>query len=262
MSLFLPEPLIARPDEHGDQINAHYGNAPADLTAIPSGLRFVFICFTDRCGSHFLAEALASSELLNNAGEMFNADVVIGDSKAYGLHDLGTYVGHLARSRQRNGILVSKLSVTQMGMLAKAGILDHVLTRTSFILLERDDKLGQAISYALALGSGRWTSAHKAGIALEDVPFAPDVVAGFIGGVATEMSLFHRFFGMNGIIPLHVSYEMLDAMPDSMVPWVGEWLGLSDLRFTPSTLRLRRQASEVNQAWRERFLAHSRPNAP
>lgn len=257
MPLALPQALIARPDEHGDQIDAYYGNAAAALAAIPGGLRFVFICFTNRCGSHFLAEALASSETLNYAGEMFNADIVIGDSKAYGLRDLGAYVGHLARSNQRNGILVSKVSVTQMGMLAKAGILDHILARTSFILLERDDKLAQAISYALALGSGRWTSAHE-GMALKDVPFAPDVVAGFIGGVATELSLFHRFFGMNGIVPLHVSYEMLDAMPDSIVPWVGEWLGLPDLKFMPSALRLRRQASKVNQAWREQFLAHSR----
>jgi len=258
MSLVLPQELITRPDEHGEQINAYYGNAAADLTAIGDGLRFVFICFTNRCGSHFLAEALASSDVLNNAGEMFHADIVIGDSKAYGLHDLGAYVGHLARSNQRNGILVSKLSVTQMGMLAQAGILDHILTRTSFILLERDDKLAQAISYALALGSGRWTSAHEADVALEDVPFAPEVVAGFIGGIATELSLFHRFFGLNGIVPIHVSYETLDAMPGSIVPWVGKRLGLPDLMFTPSTLRLQRQASQVNQAWRERFLARDR----
>ncbi|MBV8397198.1 MAG: hypothetical protein JOZ17_00450, partial [Acetobacteraceae bacterium] len=164
MPLVLPKELIDYPNEHGDLIQAHFGNVAADLAAIPSDTRFVLICFTNRCGSHFLADALASSGTLNRAGEMFNAEIVVGDSKAYGLCDIGQFVGRLARTASKHGILVSKATVTQIAVLAKAGVLDHILPRTSFLLLERSDQLGQAISYALALGTDQWTSAHEARI--------------------------------------------------------------------------------------------------
>jgi trehalose 2-sulfotransferase len=258
MPLFLPKELLAHPNEHGDLIQAHFGAAAADLAAIPSGIRFVFIYFTNRCGSHFLADALAPSGALNRAGEMFNAEIVVGDSKAYGLRDLGQFMGHLARTASRNGILVTKATVTQISVLAQSGIMDHILARTSFLLLERDDKLGQAISYALALGTNQWTSAHEARVAAASVPFNPDLLRGFIGGVATEIALFHRFFGLNGITPLHVSYEMLAAMPETVVPWIGAWLGLPQLQFVAPELRVRRQANEINQRWREWFLNQNR----
>ncbi len=253
MPLFLPEELTAYPNEHGDLIEAHFGAAAADLAAIPSNVRFVLICFTNRCGSHFLADALASSGVLNRAGEMFNAEIVVGDSKAHNLRDLGQFVGHLARSQSKNGILVSKATVTQIAVLARAGILDHILARTSFLVLERDDKLGQAISYALALGTSQWTSAHEARAAADAVPFNPDLVRDFINGIANEMSLFDRFFGLNGITPLHISYEMLGAMPDLIVAWIGTWLRLA-LRFKPLALRFRRQSADVNQRWRKQYL--------
>ncbi len=171
------------------------------------------------------------------------------------MRDLGQYVGWLARTNGRTDTLVSKVSVTQLAILVEAGILDQLLERTSFILLERDDKLGQAISYALALGTNRWTSAHELRLAPQAVPYAANVITGFIRGVATEMSLFYQFFGLNGIVPMHVSYEQLVATPETVIARIGEWLNLPDVRFVRSALRLERQAGAVNETWRKRFLA-------
>jgi trehalose 2-sulfotransferase len=131
MPVEIPKELMAYPNEHGDLIEAHFGGVAADLSAIPTNMRFILICFTNRCGSHFLADVLASSGVLNRAGEMFNAEIVVNDSKAYGLRDMGQFVGHLARAASKNGILVSKATVTQMATLAKTGVLDHILSRTS-----------------------------------------------------------------------------------------------------------------------------------
>lgn len=255
MPLYLPPRLIDYPNGHRDLINAHFGSASADLSAIPPATRFVFICFTNRCGSHFLADGLTSSGILNYAGEMFNAETIIADSRKQGLADLGQYVGFLVGANARNGFLVAKISVTQLAVLAQAGILDHIASRVSYIVLEREDKLGQAISYALALRTGRWTSEHESTIAAKNVEFSRDLIESFIRGVIAEIELFQVFFGLNGITPLHISYEMLDAMPAVMIPWIGERLGLRGLRFVPAAIRFKRQSDETNWIWREKFLS-------
>ena len=254
MPLFLPKRLATYPNEHADLISSHFAGAAADVGAIPRDMRFVFICFTNRCGSHFLAEGLASSGLLNGAGEMFNAETVIADSKAQGLRDLGQYVGFLTREFSFNNTLVSKVSVTQLALLVQTGILDSICDRSSFILLERDDKLGQAISYALALGTGGWTSGHKTRIEPGQVPFSAEIVSNFIKGLAEEIGLFHHFFAANGLAPMHVSYEMLEAIPEIMLTRIGAFLGMPGLRFVRSALLLRRQRDDVNLLWRQRFL--------
>ena len=255
MPLYLPPGLINYPNEHRDRIKAHFGSAPTDFSAIPATTRFVFICFTNRCGSHFLAEALTSSRVLNYAGEMFNAETIIADSRKHELKDLGQYVGFLVRSEARNGFLLAKISATQLAMLAQAGILDHIADRVSYIVLERDDKLGQAISYALAFRTGRWTSEHKSTIVPGQVEFSAKLVRDFIDGVVTELGLFQLFFATNGAIPIHVSYEALDSMPEMIVARIGKWLGLPNLRFVPSAVRFKRQSSETNWIWREKFLS-------
>lgn len=255
MPLYLPPRLIDYPNGHRDLVDAHFESRSADLSAIPSAIKFVFICFTNRCGSHFLADGLTSSGALNYAGEMFNAETVIADSRKHGVADLGQYIGFLVRSNARNGFLVAKVSVTQLALLAQAGILDHLSSRLSYIVLEREDKLGQAISYALALRTGRWTSEHESKVATKNVEFSRDLIESFIRGVIAEMELFQTFFGLNGIIPLHISYEMLDAMPHVIIPWVGERLGLPGLRFASAAIRFKRQSDETNWIWREKFLS-------
>lgn len=49
-------------------------DAPA--VAPDPALRFVFLCFTNRCGSNYLAELLASTGALNPAEEVFNGDTI------------------------------------------------------------------------------------------------------------------------------------------------------------------------------------------
>jgi LPS sulfotransferase NodH len=91
-------------------------------------------------------------------------------------------------------------------------------------------------------------------VTADSVPFNPNLVRGFISGIVNEVFLFHRLFGLNGITPLHVSYEMLTAMPETVVAWIGRWLGLPTLRFIAPELRVQRQASDVNERWRQQFL--------
>jgi LPS sulfotransferase NodH len=251
--MIITSEMRSYPNEHRDRITQHFGGACASLDLIPSDIRYGLICFTNRCGSHFLAECLASSAYLNNAGESFHADLVISDSLALGHQDLGAFVGNHVREYQQNGIFLTKTSATQLIMLAEAGILDRIAQNTCFILLERCDKLAQAISYAVAWGSNSWTSEQAPSTDPSLVDFPPDIISGFIDGVTFEMLLLERFFARNGISPHRVFYEDLEADPAGGTARVGGWLGLSNLRFDQSKIHLKRQRGTVNDEWRRQF---------
>ena len=49
-------------------------------------------------------------------------------------------------------------------MLADAGILDALRGRATYLLLERQDRVGQAISRVIAWQNGRWTTAHASDV--------------------------------------------------------------------------------------------------
>ncbi|HET6182684.1 MAG TPA: Stf0 family sulfotransferase [Acetobacteraceae bacterium] len=245
------------PNEHRDRVRAFLGDRFDRPSAIPSAARLGFICYTNRCGSHFLADCLLSTGKLNYAGEWFHADHIIAKCDGESLPDLGAFLGS-ALNEQQNGLYLSKVSVTQLIMLAEAGILDRIIARSAFIVLERNDKLGQAISYALALGTEQWTSEHEQRTAPEQVPFAPDIVSGFIEGLTVEMMLFDRFFAHNGIVPCHVIYEDLLAAPQQAVARIGAFLGFPGLVCDPARMRFGQQRTAVNEDWRRRYLEWQR----
>jgi hypothetical protein len=53
-----------------------FGPIDRELENLPAQTSFVFLCFTNRCGSNFLAELLASSGKYNLTEELLNRPVV------------------------------------------------------------------------------------------------------------------------------------------------------------------------------------------
>jgi hypothetical protein len=101
--------------------------------AVLPEVQFLFLCFTNRCGSNYLAEALASDGCLNVAGEYFNADTM--RDEPFGAVNFGDYVRGLTIQEGKNGYLVTKVAITQLKMLAVFDILPAILPKSRFILI-------------------------------------------------------------------------------------------------------------------------------
>src|SRR5438552_256405 len=127
--------------DHLDAVQAYFGKVTPASTGVRDDIKYIFICFTNRCGSNFIANSICSSGYLNLAGEFFNADAIIGNCRALELTSISEYFNWLTYREGKNGWLVSKLAVGHLEILTRAGIFDQIFDISRFVMVDRKDKL-------------------------------------------------------------------------------------------------------------------------
>lgn len=254
MSIHLP-PESAAFNHHLDLVrDATALTASSDLSAC-AGLEFIFLCYTNRCGSNYLSEALASDGQLNLATEIFNGEQVCQTMMAQGLKSFSDYFIGVSMHNARSGRFITKIAIGHLNLLFHSGILGQILPKTRFIFMERSDKLSQAISMCLAAGTSRWASYNESTIRPEEVPFSIDEIDTHLNSFVHQNTIFEYFFARNGLIAGRVIYEQFVQSPDGILRYLQNALGLPTLEFQPSKVRTDRQAGAVNAHWRRRYIA-------
>ena len=242
-------------NDHLRMIADHFRSLAISAADIPRHETIVFICFTNRSGSNYLAEALHSSGRFNLAGELLNGDAVLDDVRLHGHPRFADYVTSQMAWRMVDGRFAMKLAIGHLEILGRAGFLDHCRATSHFVFIERSDRLGQAISYEIARQTGQWTSETTVEVDIADLVYSRQGVIDAMDGFAGDNREFDRFFGRNGILPTHVVYEHLLAEPQAAVRASGRATGLPDLAMDPARIGVRRQSGALNAHWRELYLA-------
>lgn len=240
-------------NEHLEKISGYFGGLERRQADIPDDLRFIFICFTNRSGSNYLAELLCSSQTLPEAGENLNFDSVIGHARQKNLKSFQDYFSFLLRRTQRNGFVAIKIAPGHIELLGRTGILDQIITRSQFILMERSDKLAQAISHLIAFQTGKFMSTMDDGA--KHPEFDRAQLDNIITTIADEYRDFNLFFARNGLVPTHMIYEQLVDAPMQRMSYLARQLGIAGLRIEPAGLRLGRQSGDVNEAWKSLYVS-------
>jgi LPS sulfotransferase NodH len=250
--LVIPSALTELDRHHRDPLQSVFGPSPPTGVIDPS-LKFLFICFTNRCGSNYLAQLIASTGVLNVAEEVFNAPTVQEHAGREGLRSLYDYMGFLGRRLTMSGWLTAKLGIEQLVMLTEAGILDAIIGRARFLLIERQDTVAQAISRLVAMQNGEWTSRHTATIPDEQLVYSRAGIDAQREIIAFDNQAFYRFFASNGLAPNHLAYEAVVQSPGRHLADIGRWLGFGPFLGDPAAIGIRRQESPVKRAWRARY---------
>ncbi|MBU6449501.1 MAG: hypothetical protein KGQ26_07745, partial [Rhodospirillales bacterium] len=146
------------PNDHLDALQKHFGKLDAGTLDIPDNVSFLLLGFTNRSGSNYLAELIASDGRIANAGENLNFDTVLEHSIKRGFKSLHEYFKFLVQHTSFNNIVSIKVAPAHLEVLAVAGIFDKIIDRCKFVVIERNDKLSQAISHAIAFQTGRFMS--------------------------------------------------------------------------------------------------------
>lgn len=231
-----------------------FGSVAVPAAAIPPHTAIVFLCYTNRSGSNYLADALHSTGRFNLADEMLSHDEVFADVRRHGHASFADFLAAHFRWRMVEGRFAVKVATLHLELLGRAGVLDHCRDTARYVFIERADRLGQAISAEIAWQTGQWTTRTTVEVPIERLTFSRDRIARLIAGFAEDNRTFDVFFGHNGIVPVHVVYEHLVADPARQISAIGAALGLPGLRLAPERITVQRQAGALNARWRAMFL--------
>ncbi|MDD2878430.1 MAG: Stf0 family sulfotransferase [Acidiphilium sp.] len=249
--IFFPKTPI---NDHLTNIAQYFGHVRYAPALIPDEVKFIFLCYTNRSGSNLLAEILASNKRLPLAGENLNFDTVIEHAQRKSFQSFQQYFTFLVRHTKENDTVAIKISPAHIELLGKSGILDQIISRSHFILIERGDKLAQAISHLIAFQTGKFMSTMDAQQAQAEPVFDREKLDTIIATIADEYRDFNLFFGWNGIVPAQVVYEQMVHNPSQTLAFVSDMIGVPDLEIKPHSVRLGRQAGRLNEEWRQKYL--------
>lgn len=248
--IYFPKLALEKYSTHLSKISCSLrldGLLPPELL----GLGFVFLCYTNRCGSNFVAEAMASGGSMNLAAEFLNYDQVLAGSADSGLTCIQEYVRGVALNDMVAATFVCKVSVEHLVVLESSGMLDYVLPRARFVLIQRSDKIGQAISHSIADQTQQWASYNSS--VTNDPVFDGPRIREYIKQIDEQYLIFDEFFSSREINPLLVNYEIFSENPEKGVSEIAAYLG-RNISFEASRVRTGIQRSERNEIWRTAYL--------
>jgi LPS sulfotransferase NodH len=239
----------------------HYGRQVSKLfaTAIERPVaryrnrhdRSVFVCFTNRSGSNFLAESLSQCGVMPRAREYFNLPAIEKFARKAGAASFAEFCHKLITARSVSGMFASKVGLGQIMFLFSEGFLSKVFANPCLIYVKRNDLLEQAISFTIANQTKSWTWDKTP--QCEPV-YDREEIAKRVALIALSNARFEEFFAVNAIRPYRVVYEDFLEEPQKTIDGIADWLGTKSSRFSSDVIGLRRQSSPRNLEWMMRFL--------
>lgn len=241
-------------------MNAHVISPPVDWK---TPALTVFIAGSGRSGSNLLCSAMTSTGILGSPTEWLNLREMARADPA-GIRTAADCCRKVATAGSTpNGIAATKLTANHYERLGGTLVLEDWFPVQSWIYLRRHDRLGQAISRALALQTGVW--AMQAGfIAGREPVYARAHIDSALANIQASDDFWAGYFSPRGIRPLDLWYEDLEKDLHGEIARVADHVGghalADDLRRTPPYVSGHfdiwhaRQRSAVNAAWRVRYL--------
>jgi len=243
---------------HREIVQRHFGRVDRTPADLPAKLKFVFLCYTNRCGSNFLANLLVSTGHFLQAGEFLNHEMVVARAAQHGHRNVQEYFSwHVRQRATGRNIVACKLAIPHLEILGESGILDQIFNRSRFIFLTREDTLGQAISFEIARQTGLWSSNTPRSPTSLLPRYNARTLRGTMASICQQNQQFEVFFDANQVDPVRIVYERLVVEPEPYVREIGRTVGLVGLRVDPTRLVFQRQSDSRNAEWRARFLAES-----
>ena len=89
--LVVPELMLRIHSPNRSEIANEITIAPGSVAGLPSALRFVFLCFTNRCGSAYLGDILRATDFFEQPGESLNSGDVLALCRSEGIRSFADY---------------------------------------------------------------------------------------------------------------------------------------------------------------------------
>lgn len=223
------------------------------------GLNYIFIMFTNRSGSNFLSECISSSGNYNLATEFLNYDVVEKTCEVdASIRSFGEYFSAIALSDNVDGTFCAKLSCEHLFALCATGIMTQIMENSTFVLIERSDKVDQAISFDLAVKSNIWSSYwERAGEITQEEIFDVQNVFDGCYSIIERNNIFEMFIVDNMAMAVKVLYEDVVINPETCLARISEKIG-KPIPYIATNVEIKKQADRGKTASKSKLLAEVR----
>ena len=210
--------------------------------------------FVNRSGSSLISEYLKATGKFSEFGEPLSSKFVIETSEDAGFSSFTEYLSWLFRELDTPGRQVGmKASIDQVLMLLRSQAIPHLFSNVRWVFVQRLDVLSQAISFCIAEQTGQWHSTRSGN---ESVP---KYVFKDIRKRALSISRINArilsLLSFYNISPYYITYEQFVSDPVIATEKLAAFLGVDDVILDTEQLRLEKQADEINEEFRTRFLS-------
>jgi len=243
-------------------------NSPQTVTAksfdLPGPVRVrksYIVASTPRCGSTFLCSLLWQTGVLGAPSEYWNCHKS-GARKTIGIRMMERleatsgpdYLTKLLACRtSKNGVFGVKVHFFDFQEVLRGfPQLLELLAPVTFVNIEREDKIAQAVSLARSLQTGTWIAGSNK--PRPTVTYDRDLISRCLGSLETQKLGWARWFEANRIDPHVVTYEKFAADTAGAVSSIVKLLGAQDDE--PNAIQVRtveRQSDGTNKEWAVRF---------
>ena len=166
--------------------------------------------------------------------------------------DLNAYFAAIERRRTTpNGVFGVKAHVNQCLQSFRNGFVKKHFNNLKFIHILRRNVVAQAVSLSIASQTGKWSSLGNQKKAAE---YDFDQIFGCIRTPAGHNAMWDLFFSSNGITPHVAYYEDLLVAPTEVIQAIVDYVGVdANIAADLSNTSLKKQGTDMNKAWEERF---------
>jgi LPS sulfotransferase NodH len=208
-----------------------------------------------RSGGTYLAQLLGSTGCLGQPEDWFNGKGYRDRGIAgYPLDREGQLAKVVSEGRSANGVFGVKLSPVRCDELRGFDWAGR-LAPLAFIHLTREDRLGQAVSDSKAQQTQQYRS--TSGAKGEGV-YDGARIARSLDNQLRDEARARRFFAVNGITPLELTYERLLADEANVLTEIARLVGVDTTPIPDrGRIKLAVQRDATSEAWRRRFLAEN-----
>jgi LPS sulfotransferase NodH len=213
--------------------------------------RTIIIAATPRSGSSLLGGAMTATGRLGRPDEYLNLG---GMRRSQG--NLRLTAGDCCALARRYGTIDGVLALKMFWphLVEVETTLDTWFPDRKWIFLRRRDRLGQAISWAIAAQTNKWDAGSTGNGA--EPGYHRAFVDHFLNYIDTENVAWQAWFDRNGIVPLDLAYEDMQADLPQTLKSIAAFAGVAlPDQAAQQTGVHQRQRTGLNAAWRERYSA-------
>lgn len=220
--------------------------------------KYLIIASTARSGSHMLGHALFNTGCFGNPLEYVNPKNLVEWKKITNTKTLPEVIEKLKQKRtSKNGVFSIKLHYSHLQQFESFENLQKYFPEARFILLSRKSILKQAVSFSLASQSGDWISGQTT--RKISPTYNPRLINKILKRTLLENASWRYKLTSTGANFIELNFEDICVDLPGSIRSIAQFMGvdLND-QDIPTNATTRKQSSELNKEWEEKFIAENR----